>query len=66
MAAEYGDAYYQWAERKSSRESFEKVPLSFLKIAYGGLHDLDLNLAVAKVSAPPAELAVESSAAGSR
>ena len=45
-------AYYQWAERKSSRESFEKVPLSFLKMAYGGLHDLDLNLAVAKVAAP--------------
>ena len=45
-------AYYQWVERKSSRESFENVPLSFLKMAYGGLHDLDLNLAVAKVAAP--------------
>ena len=45
-------AYYQWSERKSSRESLEKVPLPFLKVAYGGLHDLDLNLAVAKVAAP--------------
>ena len=59
-------AYYQWSERKSSRESFEKVPLPFLKMAYGGLHDLDLNLAVAKVSAPPAELAVDSSTVGGR
>ena len=66
MAAEYGDAYYQWAERKSSRESFEKVPLPFLKMAYGGLHDLDLNLAVAKVAAPSAELAVDSSTVGGR
>ena len=44
-------AYYQWAERKSSRESLAAVPLSFLKVAYGGLHDLDLALAVAKVAA---------------
>lgn len=27
------------------------VPISFLKVAYGGLHDLDLALAVAKVAA---------------
>lgn len=43
-------ALYQWTERKSSRESFAAVPLSFLKVAYGGLHDLDLDLAVAKVA----------------
>lgn len=43
-------ACYQWSRRMSSRESFAAVPLSFLKIAYGGLHDLDLDLAVAKVA----------------
>ena len=42
-------AYYQWTQRKSSRETFAAVPLDFMKIAYHGLHDLDLNLAVAKV-----------------
>lgn len=40
---------YQWAQRKSSRETIAAVPLDFLKVAYHGLHDLDLNLAVAKV-----------------
>ena len=42
-------AYYQWAQRVSSRETIEAVPLEFIKKAYYGLHDLDLNLAVAKV-----------------
>ena len=49
-------AYCRWAGRKSGRESFAKVPLPFLKMASGGLHDLDLNLAVAKVTAHPAEI----------
>ena len=43
-------AMYQWMERKSSRETLAEVPLQFLKTAYAGLHDLDLNLAVAKVA----------------
>lgn len=43
-------AYYQWDQRKSSRETISAVPLDFLKVAYHGLHDLDLNLAVAKVA----------------
>lgn len=43
-------AQYQWMERKSSRECIAEVPISFLKVAYGGLHDLDLELAVAKVA----------------
>lgn len=43
-------AYYQWMQRKSSRETIAAVPLDFLKLAYHGLHDLDLNLAVAKVA----------------
>lgn len=42
-------ALYQWMEKKSSRETIAAVPLSFLKIGYAGLHDLDLDLAVAKV-----------------
>lgn len=42
-------AYCQWAQKKSSSETFALVPLSFLKIGYRGLHDLDLPLAVAKV-----------------
>ena len=43
-------AYYQWEQKKSSRETISAVPLDFLKVAYHGLHDLDLNLAVAKVA----------------
>ena len=43
-------AMYQWMERKSSRETLADVPLQFLKTAYAGLHDLDLNLAVEKVA----------------
>ena len=45
-------ASYQWIERKSSRETLAAVPLSFLKVAYGCLHDLNLDLAVAKVAGP--------------
>lgn len=42
-------AYYQWFYNIPSREVIEKVPLHFLKKAYFGLHDLDLELAVKKV-----------------
>ena len=43
-------AYYQWTQRMSSRETLEAIPLSFLKVAYGGLHDLDLALAVDRLA----------------
>ena len=43
-------ADYQWLNRLSSRDTFAAVPLDFLKIAYPGLHDLELDLAVAKVA----------------
>ena len=42
-------AYYQWYYNISSAELIEKIPLSFLKKAYYGLHDLELELAVKKV-----------------
>ena len=42
-------AYYQWFYNISSSEIIKKVPLEFLIKAYGGLHDLDLELAVKKV-----------------
>lgn len=42
-------SHYQWKYGLSSRESLEKVPLPFLEKAYGGLHDLDIDLAVEKV-----------------
>ena len=42
-------AYYQWYYGLSSSELAKKVPLSFLKKAYAGLHNLDLELAVKKV-----------------
>lgn len=42
-------AYYQWCYNVSSVETIKKVPLSFLKKAYYGLHDLELELAVQKV-----------------
>lgn len=42
-------AYYQWYYNISSSEVIKKLPLSFLKKAYYGLHDLDLELAVKKV-----------------
>ena len=43
-------ADYQWRRRISSRDALAAVPLGFLKIAYPGLHDLELDLAVAKVA----------------
>lgn len=42
-------AYYQWYYNVSSSEVVKKVPIDFLKKAYYGLHDLDLDLAVQKV-----------------
>lgn len=44
-------AYYQWYYNIPSAKVIEKVPLSFLKKAYYGLHDLELELAVRKVGA---------------
>jgi len=42
-------AYYQWYYFMPSSEVVAKIPVSFLKKAYPGLHDLDLELAVKKV-----------------
>lgn len=42
-------AYYQWYYNIPSCEVIKKVPLDFLKKAYYGLHDLELELAVRKV-----------------
>lgn len=42
-------AYYQWYYDILSSEVIKVVPLEFLKNAYYGLHDLDLELAVKKV-----------------
>lgn len=42
-------AYYQWYYNIPSSEVIKKVPLDFLKKAYYGLHDLELDLAVQKV-----------------
>lgn len=42
-------AYYQWYYAISSAILVEHIPLAFLKRAYPGLHDLDLELAVQKV-----------------
>lgn len=42
-------AYYQWFYNLPSAELVKKIPVSFLKKAYGGLHDLELDLAVKKV-----------------
>lgn len=42
-------AYYQWYYDIPSAEIIEKVPVEFLKKAYYGLHDLELDLAVKKV-----------------
>ena len=44
-------AYYQWYYNLSSAEILQKIPVEFLKKAYAGLHDLDLDLAVQKVGA---------------
>ena len=42
-------AYYQWYYNMPSSEVVRKIPVDFLKKAYYGLHDLELNLAVRKV-----------------
>lgn len=42
-------AYYQWYYNIPSSEVIKKIPVDFLVKAYGGLHDLELNLAVKKV-----------------
>ena len=42
-------AYYQWFYGLPSAELLKKIPVSFLKKAYAGLHDLELDLAVKKV-----------------
>lgn len=42
-------AYYQWYYNIPSAEVNQKINVDFLKKAYYGLHDLDLDLAVQKV-----------------
>lgn len=42
-------AYYQWFYNMPSSEIVKKISVDFLKKAYYGLHDLDLELAVQKV-----------------
>ena len=42
-------AYYQWFYGIPSVKVVERVPVEFLKKAYFGLHDLELELAVNKV-----------------
>lgn len=42
-------AYYQWFFNIPSADLLKKIPLDFLKKAYHGLHDLELDLAVQKV-----------------
>lgn len=42
-------AYYQWYYNVPSYELINRVPINFLKKAYPGLHDLELELAVRKV-----------------
>lgn len=42
-------AYFQWYYNIPSKNILELVPLDFIKCAYNGLHDLDLDLAVKKV-----------------
>lgn len=42
-------AYYQWYYNIPSADIIQKIPLSFLKQAYFGLHDMELDLAVQKV-----------------
>lgn len=44
-------AYYQWYYNIPSSEVIQKAPVGFLKKAYFGLHDLELDLAVKKVGA---------------
>ena len=42
-------AYYQWYFNIPSSELVKRIPVGFLKKAYYGLHDLELDLAVQKV-----------------
>lgn len=42
-------AYYQWYFNIPSAEIIKRISLEFLKKAYYGLHDLELDLAVQKV-----------------
>ena len=42
-------AYFQWYYNIPSKEVIEMVPLDFMCVAYNGLYDLELNLAVKKV-----------------
>lgn len=42
-------AYFQWYYNVSSKKVLELVPLEFIRAAYNGLHDLELELAVQKV-----------------
>ena len=42
-------AYYQWYFNLSSSDIIKKITVDFLKKAYYGLHDLELELAVQKV-----------------
>lgn len=42
-------AYYQWYFNLPSADVVNRIPLEFLKKAYYGLHDLELELAVQKV-----------------
>ncbi len=42
-------AYYQWYYGIPSSDVIDKVPVRFLMKSYGGLQDLDLELAVKKV-----------------
>ena len=42
-------AYYQWYYNIPSSELVVKIPVDFLKKAYYGLHDLQLDFAVKKV-----------------
>lgn len=44
-------AYYQWYYNIPSSDVIKKVTIDFLKKAYFGLHDLELDLAVQKVGA---------------
>lgn len=48
-------ALYQWTLKISSADTLRQVPLDYIKAAYRGLHDLELELAVAKVSGVPAK-----------
>lgn len=42
-------AYFQWKTNSKSSGIVEKYPVDFMKAAYYGLHDLDLDLAAKKI-----------------